>query len=119
MKKKKFEFSKLLVVIAVLIFAGTAIWSMIEYYTLVKVAIENGSDVIPDSTLAVTCITTILGTILSYCLYQGALKLSLNKNGLKVDEVTGIVRQISDGELLDAIEATPFPEQNPVDCEKE
>lgn len=43
----------------------------------------------PDATLPVTSITCLLGSILSYMTYQGALKTSLNKHGLTC--VSGVV----------------------------
>jgi len=104
--KKKIEFSKLLVIFVITILTLIGIWSIVEYYILVKLAIETNSSVLPDCTLPVTCITTILGAILTYCLYQGALKTSLNKNKLSIDNVTGIISSITENNLLDAVEKT-------------
>jgi len=79
--KKKFEFSKVLVIIAIIIFAGYGMYSGIRYYTLVQLAIQTGENVIiPDPSLAVACVGGILGSILTYVLYQGSLKWSLNSN---------------------------------------
>lgn len=75
---KKFEFSKFLTLFAVIIFALYGVWSGIEYYKLCKIAITCGGQM-PDAILAVTCVTTILGALLSYALYQFGLKNSRNK----------------------------------------
>lgn len=80
---------------------------MFEYYGLVKLAIEIGSDILPDASLPVTCISVILGSILSYFLYQFGLKASLNKNHLKYDinkeEVVEILKGNSDVSLQNII----------------
>lgn len=81
---KKFEFSKILVSIVILIVAGYGIWSGIEYYHLAKIAIASNSTM-PEATLATTCVTTILGAVLSYCLYQWGLKNSRNKYGIDAE----------------------------------
>lgn len=80
--KKKIEFSKVLTVAVVAILTGVAIWSIIEYYMLAKLAIINCCMTLPDSTIAITCITTIFGALISYCLYQFGLKNSRNKFGV-------------------------------------
>lgn len=81
MKKKKFEFSKFITMLIIVIFAAYGVWSGIEYYRLARIAIENNS-MMPDTTLAVTCVTTLLGAVLAYCLYQWGLKNSRNKYGI-------------------------------------
>lgn len=78
---KKIEFSKLVTLLAVFIFAGYGVWAGMKYYELCQMAIMNNS-IMPDATLAVTCVTTILGALLSYCLYQFGLKNSRNKYGV-------------------------------------
>ena len=47
--------------------------------------------------------TCLLGSILSYLIYQGSLKLSLNKNGLRADSVTGIITAIKDCNVPEVI----------------
>ena len=39
----------------------------------------------PDATLAVTSVTTVLGALMSYLLYQAGLKNSRNKYGIDSD----------------------------------
>ena len=98
-KKSNFEFSKALTVAIVVIMASIGIWSIIKYYVLVELAINNESSVLPDVSLPVACITTILGALLSYALYQGSLKISLNRNKLTIDD--GVVKPIYDRFLED------------------
>lgn len=81
---KKFEFSKIITLLTILIFTLYGVWSGIEYYSLAKLAIETNS-IMPDSTLATTCVTTILGAVLAYCLYQWGLKNSRNKYGIDAE----------------------------------
>lgn len=83
-KKLNIEFSKILTTTVIIVCSGVAIWSTIKYYLLVEVAINTGNDILPDATLPVACITTILGAVLSYSLYQFGLKNSRNRYG--VDE---------------------------------
>lgn len=84
LKKKKVEFSKIITAFLIAILAGYGLWSGIEYYRLAKLAIETNS-IMPDATLAVTCVTTLLGALLSYCFYQWGLKNSRNKYGIDAD----------------------------------
>lgn len=70
----KKEFSKMVVVTAVLI----AVFNIIVYW----VAAFKG--LMPDSALPISAMVQIFGSILSYCLYQLGLKNSRNKYG--VDE---------------------------------
>ena len=79
--KKKVEWSKAITGLVILFFAGYGIWSGIRYYQLCLIAIEKDS-MMPDATLAVTCVTTILAALMSYCLYQWGLKNSRNKYGI-------------------------------------
>ena len=104
--KRKFniEFSKVITTFVIGVFIYLSIWSITEYYTLVQMAIENESSVTPDVSLPVTCITVILGAILSYCLYKGVLKHSLNKNKLTIDKATGVVKSLMDNDLYGAVE---------------
>jgi len=87
------EFSKLMCIVAVVVFTLVAIYSIGEYYVLVKMAIENDCSVLPDASLPIAGITGILAAVLSYCLYQGGLKASLNKNKLTIGE-DGVIKPI-------------------------
>ena len=81
-RKFKFEFSKFMVGLCFLI--GVA--SIAAYYYLMYIAITNpGCMIVPDSTLAVSGMTEIVGSVLGYYLYQAFLKNSRNK--YNVDEV--------------------------------
>ena len=80
--KKKFEWSKLLSAIITAIFGGFSLWSIYEYYSLAQLAIATGASLLPDPTIAVTCITVVIGALLSYFLYQFGLKNSRNKYGI-------------------------------------
>ena len=75
---KKFEWSKFFCTAIALIFAVYGIWCGIEYYRLCRLAIETFSTM-PDVTLAVTNVTTVIASLLSYLLYQAGLKNSRNK----------------------------------------
>ena len=44
-------------------------------------AIENNTEM-PDPTLAVTCVTTVLAALLSYCLYNGILTTEVENNSI-------------------------------------
>lgn len=81
---KKVEFSKLLCGIIAAVIGLVAIYAILRYYSLTKLAIETGSPTLPDPTLPVTCVSLVLASFLSYCLYQFGLKNSRNKYG--VDE---------------------------------
>lgn len=101
--KKKKEWSKVITATVSLICTGIAIWCIASYLQLIKLAILNNSVVIPDVTLPVTAITCLLGSILSYLIYQGSLKLSLNKNGLRADNITGLITAIKDSNIPEVI----------------
>lgn len=83
-QRKKVEFSKIITAFLIAILAGYGIWSGIEYYRLARLAIENNG-MMPEATLAVTCVTTLLGALLAYCFYQWGLKNSRNKYGVDMD----------------------------------
>ena len=59
----------------------------------------------PDATLPVTSITALLGSILSYLIYQATLKNSLNKNRLNIDDQTGAIRAIQSMDVSSVIDA--------------
>lgn len=84
--KKKFEWSKFFCTAVAAFFGLYGIWCGIEYYRLCKLAIETFSTM-PDSTLAVTSLTTVIASLLSYLLYQMGLKNSRNKYGIDSDGV--------------------------------
>lgn len=94
---KKHEWSKIITAFVGFVCVGISIWCTIEYYSLCKLAIIYQSAVMPDATLPVTSITCLLGSILSYMTYQGALKTSLNKHGLTC--VSGVVQAIKDNDI--------------------
>ena len=79
--KNKFEWSKLFCTAVASVFAIYGIWCGVEYYRLCKIAIETFSTM-PDATLAVTCVSTVIASLLSYLLYQAGLKNSRNKYGI-------------------------------------
>lgn len=72
--KKKFEWSKFICGLLVLYGIANGILYHIEVFT----------DKMPDATLAVQSVITIIGCYMSYLLYQFGLKNSRNKFG--VDE---------------------------------
>lgn len=69
LKKKKIEWSKTISGIIAFGFGIFALWCGIRYYDLTLIAIENGSDTLPDVTLAVTAMSVVIGALLSYLLY--------------------------------------------------
>lgn len=71
----KKEFSKRIVKTAVIV----AIFNNIIYWVAILLGFQ------PDSSVPVTALGTIFGSILSYCLYQLGLKNSRNKYGLDSD----------------------------------
>jgi len=99
-RKKGIEFSKALCISAVIIFTLVAIFSIMDYYALMRLAIKSGSGVTPDASLPIAAITSILAAVLSYCLYQGSLKASLNKNKLTIDD-NGIVKPLMENWIKD------------------
>jgi len=112
---KKFEFSKFISAIVITISTGISIWSIIKYYSLIELAIESNNNYItPNASLPIAAIGTILGTILSYCLYQFGLKNSRNKYGVDA-EGNPLINIICNNESTDDLDE--FPEQTPKDCE--
>ena len=71
-KKSKFEWSKLLC--GLIVIYGMA--NGVMYH------VEVMMDKMPDSSLAVQCVVTIVGGFLSYLLYQLGLKTSRDKYGI-------------------------------------
>lgn len=79
--KKRIEWSKLFCTTVAFFFAAYGVWCGIEYYILCARAIELESTM-PDPTLAVTSLTTVIASLVSYLLYQAGLKNSRNKYGI-------------------------------------
>lgn len=79
--RKKMEWSKLFCSVVASGFGIYGMWCGWQYYELSKLAILNNSGM-PDATLAVTCVTMIIASLLSYLLYQMGLKHSRNKYGI-------------------------------------
>lgn len=103
-KKKKNEWSKVLTSLIIVTFGAYGVWCGIEYYNLSRLAIINNATP-PDAILAVTCVTTVLASLLSYCLYQGFLKNSRNKYGLTEDKDTGLIKSIVTGDMGGVIDS--------------
>lgn len=78
---KKLEWSKILSSIIAFSFGVFAVWCGIKYYQLCEMAIVGGATA-PESTLAVTAMSVVIGALLSYLLYQMGLKNSRNKYGI-------------------------------------
>lgn len=105
LKRKKFEWSKFITTIVCIICTFISIWCIYTYFELCKLAIMYNSTSMPDATLPVTSITALLGSILSYLIYQATLKNSLNKNKLNIDDQTGAIRAIQSMDISAAIDA--------------
>lgn len=86
MKKKKIEWSKLFCSLVAAIFAIYGIWCGVEYYRLCRLAIETCAEM-PEPTLAVINVSTVIASLLSYLLYQMGLKNSRNKYGIDSDGI--------------------------------
>jgi hypothetical protein len=83
-KIRKIEWSKKFCSLIALGFGVYGIWCGIQYYRLCEIALECEA-VAPDPTLAVTCVTTVIASLVSYLLYQAGLKNSRNKYGIDAD----------------------------------
>ena len=81
---KKVEWSKKFCAAIALSFGIYGIWCGVEYYKLCKIAIELSS-AMPDVTLAVVSVSTVIASLVSYLLYQAGLKNSRNKYGIDAD----------------------------------
>ena len=81
---KKVEWSKKFCAAIALSFGIYGIWCGVEYYKLCKMAIELNSTM-PDVTLAVVSVSTVIASLISYLLYQAGLKNSRNKYGIDAD----------------------------------
>lgn len=112
--KKKHEWSKVFSAIVAGVLGVYGVWCGIKYYQLCKLAIESGSMVAPDPTLAVTAVTVVISSLLSYLIYQWGLKSSLNKHHLMIDSA-GLVKKINPGtvaEVLDVAQTVASEIQN-------
>lgn len=81
-KKTKKEFSKIMCVVASLVFVCVGVWMIWRYYSLVELAIQMDSSNVPDAALPIAGITSILVPFISYLMYQFRLKNSRNKYGI-------------------------------------
>lgn len=82
---KKIEFSKIVCVIAFLVFLLLGAWMIWRYYNLTALAIEADSSAMPDAALPIAGITFIFAPILSYLTYQAGLKMNRNKYSIDAD----------------------------------
>lgn len=78
---KKAEWSKKFAGFMALALGVYGVWCGVKYYQLCELAIEYNS-IMPDATLAVTSVSTVLASLMSYLLYQMGLKNSRNKYGI-------------------------------------
>lgn len=81
---KKIEWSKKFSALIALGFGAYGIWCGVKYYDLCARALELNATM-PDATLAVTCVGTVIASLVSYLLYQAGLKNSRNKYGIDAD----------------------------------
>ena len=95
-KKKKVEWSKLV--------CGLIILYGVANGVLYNIAVFKGLQA--DPSLAIQSVITIIGAFVSYVLYNEELKISLNNNKLTVDQATGVVRSVVNGEFLDAVNSS-------------
>lgn len=96
--KKKIEWSKLFSTIIALFFGMYSVWCGIEYYILSARAVELGTEM-PDPTLAVTCVSTVIAALVSYLLYQAGLKNSRNKYGIDAEGQPFCLKEEDEDEL--------------------
>lgn len=78
---KKHEWSKIFCGLIAGGFGVYGVWCGTEYYRLAEIAATIGGQM-PDPVLAVTCVSMIMASLLSYLLYQMGLKNSRNKYGV-------------------------------------
>lgn len=81
---RKTEWSKKFAGAIALSLGVYGIWCGMKYYELCELAIEYNS-IMPDATLAVTSVSTVIASLMSYLLYQMGLKNSRNKYGIDAD----------------------------------
>ena len=83
-KRHKIEWSKVFSATIALGFGIYGLWCGVEYYRLCALAVELNSQM-PDVTLAVVSVSTVIASLVSYLLYQAGLKNSRNKYGIDAD----------------------------------
>ena len=81
---RSMEWSKKFAGLVALGLGAYGIWCGIKYYELCELAIEYNS-AMPEATLAVTSVSTVIASLMSYLLYQMGLKNSRNKYGIDSD----------------------------------
>lgn len=81
-QKRKIEWSQLFASIIAGAFGIFGMWATVEYYQLCELAITSQCATLPDSGVPTTCITVVIGALMSYLLYQAGLKNSRNKYGI-------------------------------------
>ena len=96
---RKTEWSKKFAGAIALSLGVYGIWCGMKYYELCELAIEYNS-IMPDATLAVTSVSTVIASLMSYLLYQMGLKNSRNKYGIDADGQP-FRRLPTDGEKLE------------------
>lgn len=79
---RKKEFSKIMCVAGSMAFCILGVWMIWKYYSLTELAILSESSVVPDATLPISGIASILVPFVSYLIYQFKLKNSRNKYGI-------------------------------------
>ena len=79
-KRKKFEWSKFITTLVCIICTIISVWCIYTYFELCKLAIMYNSMSMPDATLPVTSITALLGSRLSYLIYQATSNKYFAKN---------------------------------------
>ena len=81
-RRQKAEWSKVFAGLIAFSFGGFGIWATIRYYSLIELAIETQSPIVPDASLPVAFVTIVIAALMSYLLYQAGLKNSRNKYGI-------------------------------------
>lgn len=85
--RKKKEFSKIMCIVASCAFCFLGCWMIWKYYALTELAIQTDSSAIPDASLPIAGITSILVPFIGYLTYQFKLKNSRNKYGISENGV--------------------------------
>lgn len=80
-RSKFFEFNQKLALICL----GTGILNLLLYHGEVFYALHQGSPILPDASIGTQTIITVLGSFISYCVYQFGLKNSRNKYKVDAD----------------------------------
>lgn len=80
---KKIEWSKLMC--GLIILYGMANGALYHVEMFMAMRPNNVMGIVPDSSLAIQCVITILGGIMSYLLYNFGLKSNRNKYGIDAE----------------------------------